>query len=198
MYRSSSPSFFSHCLLAMMLTGPLLLLGPGCTIETRSPDYRCTVPADCDLTRLCVDGFCLSSELVGCTTFDGSICTFDCTADGDCPQAIACPADYACQVDCGVDACAGGVDCSLAESCDINCDGNGSCATALACGAGACDISCAGNDSCAGGIDCTSACVCDTDCSGARACAVEPTCPGGMACVANGDCKGSNGNCSTC
>ena len=170
----------------------------GCTIDTRSDLYDCAGPSDCDADRLCIDGFCISSEIVGCTAPDRVNCTFSCTEAGACPDQIVCPSGYQCRVECGDDGCAGGIDCTAATSCSVACAGGAACAGPITCGAGFCTVDCSIAGACTAAIDCGQASTCDIQCRSANTCTgpiacqgseCNVTCSGSTSCTQGVDCS---------
>lgn len=193
------------CLLGMV--------APGCTVDTRSGDYRCQNSNDCPQGRTCEMGWCV---VTGQSTADGAsnspcdpacseckqdgTCVIDCDGLGTCDGAVACPAGVPCEVRCtGNGSCAGGVDCQDASACTVLCEGTISCDSPLVCGAGPCTVECTGTGSCGGSIDCENACACDTSCGGIGACAGGVTCPRNDMCMSEDQCSSTvSASCNRC
>ena len=177
------------------------LVAPACVIDTRSDQFQCQMESDCDSTRTCSGGYCITRECpVECDNClpDGT-CVIQCVDPSSCAGNLTCPAGRACQVQCAGDgSCDGNVNCVGGLSCIITCSGANSCTGEVQCGAGACNVLCSGDGSCAGGIDCQSSCACDTSCGGAGACGQAPTCPTQGNCEMGGECRSSVGGCDSC
>jgi len=179
--------------LAAMLTAALavalaITVGPACSIDSRSDDFRCGNGVRCDPGRDCVDGYCVvdPSEVDGgggdcpaaCSRCEGGTCFIDCDDANECVDArVACPDGMPCEVTC-----------SFA----------GSCAQGVSCGDGACTITCSGPGSCDGDLDCSNACACTTTCPGAGACTGNVSCPGPGSCRQGGQCTAQPGQCDRC
>lgn len=202
--------------LAALATG-------SCSIDHRSGDLACTVNADCEGGRRCVEGYCVFNGIdarlpdggprpdaspdapkpgdcpAACTTCDGpdKQCLIDC-ASGDCPSnvEVACPSGWNCTVLCNTPgSCNSGVSCLNAASCDVQCIAAGSC-RGVKCGPGRCDVLCSGQDSCRN-VVCGESCACEVECRlGARCEAV--TCSGEPQCEIGPGCQASNTGCDTC
>lgn len=208
--------------MSRLLAGSMLvvLLVAGCSIQSRSSEYRCEQTSDCSPERTCQDGWCVSAgpalddmHIIDgsmsmpdalavcpaqCLSCNGGICLIDCTGADDCLDLVVCPANLPCEVLCtGSGSCPGGVDCSQASSCDIDCDDSSACGGPITCGPGPCFIDCSSPSACTGGIDCSQSCACDTLCGGGTTCTPDPVCPGGGLCMTNRQCH-SSGSCYTC
>ncbi len=81
-------------------------------------------------------------------------------------------------------ACAGGVDCTRAASCDVSCAGDDSCGALVACGGASCRVTC-GRRTCLAGITCL-ATACDLQCPGDDSCTGSVSCSGPRCDVACG------------
>ena len=81
-----------------------------------------------------------------CDVCSGSVCRFDCLAEGDCRQAIVtCPDGWHCAVSCtGHHACERAtIVCPAGERCEVACAGDRACERlALRCGGGTCGLAC--------------------------------------------------------
>jgi hypothetical protein len=171
--------------VALVAVALAVALGPACSIESRSDDFRCSNPGQCGAGRDCVDGWCVedpaeidaSSDCPpACTSCMNGVCIINCNEPGACTEPVICPTDLPCQVRCGGDgACAGGVRCAT-KSCDVQCSGAGSCMD---------------------GINCDQSCGCITSCTGTGACAGTIDCPGN--CTQGGQCTTvPPGQCDNC
>lgn len=184
-----------------------ITLGPACSIDPRSDDFRCTNPGQCGPGRDCVNGWCVvdPSEIdastdcpAACTSCMDGACVIECDGPGECASKVTCPGTMPCIVRCtGASACDAGVECGMASSCEITCGGPGSCGARILCGQGSCSVSCSGGGSCNDGIDCSDACECVTECGGTGACAGAIECPG--SCTQGGQCtRFPPGQCQNC
>lgn len=171
------------CALTMVVVA--IAVGPACSIDSRSDDFRCTNPGQCGAGRDCVDGWCVvdpgevdaSTECpMVCTSCMNGTCIIDCGEPGACPDKVVCPSML---------------------PCTVRCSGAGSCSAGVECGAKACDVTCSGDGSCNDGIDCNRSCACRTSCPGVGACSGRIDCPGN--CVQGGQCTTSPpGQCDNC
>ncbi len=169
-----------------------------CSINHRSGEFACTVQADCDAARQCLNGYCIvpGGVIDAPKTIDApkrdapmmidspmTVCPPQCTSCGegktckiDCGltnctgnQPIVCPSGYNCAILCSTNnACTNGINCGAAASCAITCSGASSCRN-VDCGDGHCDVKCQGQGSCRG-IDCSNSCACDVTCALTASC----------------------------
>ncbi len=176
----------------------VLISSSSCSINHRSGEFECTVQADCDLARQCLNGYCvvpggvidapktidgprkdapmmIDSPMTVCppqctSCGDGKTCTIDCgMTNCNGNQPIVCPSGYNCAILCSTNnACSNGINCNDAQSCAITCSGAGSCRN-VDCGSGPCDVKCQGQSSCRG-IDCSNSCACDVSCAITASC----------------------------
>lgn len=178
-----------------------------CSVSHRSDAFACSVQADCNQGRRCVDGYCIDpNATIDASQIDGPIDRPDARLPIDSPQITPdappqiCPngctscnfADHVCIVDCSAPnaACGAQVKCPPTWNCDIQCNTYGSCRNGVTCAAGVdCNIACTGTNSCRN-LTCGSG-ACDVECSGNQscrnvncgsACACEVNCPGQYAC----------------
>lgn len=162
-----------------------------------------TTPIDCEETCAAAGGSC-----------QAGVCVFTCGEMDACPDAIRCPDNLDCRVECtGGNSCGGGVACPTAgaQLCDVQC-GQDACKGGVVCGGANCNVDCA-NGACRGvsgsANNFTLNCTGDGSCSDATlSCNAQNcnmTCSGSGACM-RGDinisannatlaCQG-NGSCS--
>lgn len=166
------------CLVACLLTG--------CFAEAPASEGNTTAATD--------DGACPAIEEP-----DGTVCPaicnggcveqecqIVCDAANPCTEDIACPPDFACDIDCaGANVCEASVfTCPSDFACSLTCEGENACATAqLECGFSECAIECGADEtSCLGTIVRCSGAACLAEC----ATDVAPTldgCDGACSCV---------------
>ena len=188
-----------------------------CSISHRSDQYACTVQADCDGGRLCVDGLCTFPP-----GLDASLDAREPITDGahpdahtdagqpvDAPPMDVCPqgctsCDFGpnkvCHIDCSAPgaACGAQPKCPPTWSCDIACNTQGSCRNGITCAASQdCNIACTAPGSCRN-IACGTG-TCNIQCDGFNtcrgiacgdSCACDVTCGGNQSCVDNIFCTG--------
>lgn len=130
------------------------------------------------------------------TCIDG-VCVIDCSADGSCPNDVACPANLPCRVICGDSSCAKKINCTMATSCDIRCQGQNACGDEIQCSAGECDVACTGAGSCKRRTKCAGSCACDVTCSGPMSCMEASECPA-MTCRIGNGCSSLLAGCNDC
>jgi len=199
-------------------TVALASLSGSCAINHKSGDYACTITADCNDGRQCVDGFCIVPGSIdaavfrdahvggdgngcpaGCTSCNVTThsCTIDCSQNsGGCNNKVTCPAGWACNVQCNVDnSCRNGVSCTGTTSCDITCSAKSSCQN-IQCGTGKCNVTCSGVQSCQA-VACGNSCACDVTCLGSQSCADTIQCTA-TACKLGLGCTSLPAACHSC
>lgn len=182
--------------------------GASTVYESSAPS---TTPVDCDSTCAavggsCQDGACVFTcgEMDACPGSircpDGLDCRIQCTGTNSCAGGVVCPTvgGQLCDVECGQDACKGGVvcggtDCNVdcangacrgvsgsATNLTLNCTGDGSCSDAtLSCNAQNCNMTCSGSGSCMRGDINISANNATLVCQGNGACDQAINCSAG-------------------
>jgi hypothetical protein len=135
----------------------------------------------------------------GCSkgTCMAGVCVIDCSADGACPNDVACPANLPCRVLCGDNACGHKIQCGTSSSCEVQCTGQMSCLDEIICPAGDCDVVCSGASSCKRRTKCANSCSCDVSCTGSLSCNEASECPESACRVGNG-CSSTPTGCNTC
>jgi hypothetical protein len=178
--------------ILVLFAGTIVMasLASSCAINHKSDSYACTITADCNDGRQCVDNFCIIPGSIdaavfhdarigdasqcpsGCTSCNITThsCTIDCSQNGGaCSNKVMCPPGWACNVQCDTDgACKNGVSCVGATSCAISCSAHNSC-QGVQCGLGKCTVDCSGVASCQG-VQCGNSCACDVTCLGSQSC----------------------------
>lgn len=145
------------------------------------------------------DAFDICTQGCSMGTCIGGVCTIDCSADGACPNDVACPANLPCHVICGDDACGHKVNCTMAASCRVDCNGADSCHDEIQCPNNReCDVSCSGASSCKRRTKCGMSCACDVTCSGVGSCAEASECPASECRVGNGCSSLADPKCDDC
>lgn len=149
-------------------------------IVDASPMPDASADARPDAYDLCTQGCSMGTCI-------GGICTIDCSADGACPDDVACPANLPCHVICGDGACGHKVNCTMASSCRVDCSGEGACADEIQCpNHRECDVNCTGTSSCKRRTKCGMSCACDVTCSGSGSCGEASECPASECRIGNG------------
>lgn len=163
--------------IASLIVAVSSLVLIGCSFDSRSGAFACPMGNECEVGRVCSDGWCVSEatdiDASNLPTPDAPLIPIDAdlTLDADLSDAGPPDADN-CPSECT--SCVGGI-------CLIDCDGANDCAGVVVCPAGVeCRVSCAGADSCAAGIDCSAASACRITCSGGTSCAAGVLCGTGL------------------
>lgn len=193
----------------------------GCSVSHRSQEFVCTTQNDCagHPNTVCMQGFCIVPGSIdapmpnkdaprndappnqcptGCTSCNTTqkTCTIDCSQEGGCQNAVACPTGYHCDIQCNTDnACRNGVSCVGGASCTVTCSGTSSC-RGIACGAGPCDVTCSGSSSCRN-VSCNNSCACDVLCTGSQSCTQGITCTS-LLCTSGPGCSSVAAGCHSC
>lgn len=178
-------------LTALALT---VIASSSCSINHKSGDYVCTVQADCEPGRLCLNGYCIvpggvidAPKLTDAPKRDAPQ-MIDSPMNVCPPQCTSCAeGSKTCTIDCGLTNCNGNnpIVCPTGYNCAILCSTNNACANGIDCGSAAscaitcsgagscrniecgtgdCDVKCQGQNSCRG-IDCGDSCACDVSCA---------------------------------
>lgn len=170
-------------------------IASSCLIDRRTSDFACDDNTDCELGRVCTDGFCAVDDSFRCDDTVMS-CNIECNTPGQCSNVV-CPPGFECNIDCTATNACGAIDCSAAAACDIECNSTTACG-GIDCGTGDCKVSCSGTNAC-GAVDCANACECDVDCN--RGDCASFACPTTGADCTDGNadgCDHTQAGCSTC